>query len=338
MLLSYIKKNPFFLAPMAGVTDFPFRSFMREMGCGVITTELISAKAIKARNEKTFNLMKFAEIQKPLGIQIFGEEASILAEAAQIAEQTGADFIDLNLGCPVSKIVKNGAGSALLKDLNRLAQILNTMKSSLSIPLSIKIRTGWNEDHLNAKEVVKIAYNEGCSWVTIHGRTRAQAYTGKANWAYIKEVKETAPLPIIGNGDLDSAEYSVKALKWSDCDGVMIGRGTLYNPLIFRESLMLLNNENTKKYDSSKDSLVLIEHLAKHLESFYDERLFLLQIKKFSSWFSNGFSNSTHFRKTLFQEKNKEKVLNLIKEFFKTHQLSFSKPARHEPFLMQGHG
>ena len=339
MLLDYIKKNPFFLAPMAGVTDAPLRSFMREMGCGIITTELISARAIQEQNLKTKKLMTFTKSQRPIGIQIFGEEEKTLAEAAQFIEQMGVDFVDLNLGCPVSKIVKKGAGSALLKDLKLLAEILNTIKSAISIPLSVKIRTGWDENNLNAKEVAQIAYNEGCSWITIHGRTRAQAYSGKSNWPYIKEVKKTATLPVIGNGDLDSSEHAIEALRFSGCEGVMIGRGALYNPWIFEEALELLQKDKTSSLPiPQKDPLILVEKLKVHLEDFYDERLFLLQIKKFSSWFSNGFSNSTHFRKILFQEKNKEKTLDLIREFFTTHPAPFKKPARHEPFLMQGHG
>ena len=335
MLSTYIKKHPFFLAPMAGVTDNPFRSFMREMKCGIITTELISARALKENNEKTKKLMEFKEAQRPIGIQIFGEEADVLKEGAQKVEDAGADFVDLNLGCPVSKIVKKGAGSALLKDLNQLQKILNQIKSNISIPLSIKIRTGWDENHLNAQEVVKIAYNEGCSWVTIHGRTRAQAYSGKANWHYIKEIKQDAPLPIIGNGDLGSAERTVEALKFSSCDGVMIGRGCLHNPWIFQESLALLEG---KSLNFKKDPRILVQQLKTHLENFYDERLFLIQIKKFSSWFSNGFSNSTHFRKILFQEKEKEKVMDLIMQFFEANPTSFKKPPQYEPFLMQGHG
>ena len=232
-LQTYIKENPFFLAPMAGVTDQPFRSFMREMGCGVMTSELVSARALQENNKRSLQLMQFEESQRPYGIQIFAEDPLIIGEGAKRAEEFGADFIDLNLGCPVNKIVKKGAGSALLKDLKKLVKVLNVLKSSVKIPVSLKVRTGWDEKSLNADQVAHIAYQEGFEWMSIHGRTRAQAYSGKANWPYIKSVQSQTPLKIIGNGDLISGQQSYSALKFSNCFAVMIGRGCLNDPWIF---------------------------------------------------------------------------------------------------------
>lgn len=234
-LLEELKKTPFCLAPMAGITDHPFRSFMREMGCGIVTTELISAKSLQTGNEKSHKLMCFNESQRPIGVQIFGEELSALADSAQIVEQTGADFLDLNFGCPVSKIVKKGAGSAVLKDLVFLRKILQTVKKAVTIPVSIKVRTGWDQHSRNTCEIAHIAYNEGIVWLTIHGRTRAQAYSGKADWNYIAKVKKQSVIPVIGNGDLVNSEQILQLKKESECDGMMIGRGCLKNPWIFWE-------------------------------------------------------------------------------------------------------
>ena len=202
-LLGFLRKKPLLLAPMAGVTDFPFRSFMREMNSGILTTELVSAAAlVRGETKRTHRIAHFNPEQRPIGIQIFGETPDTLAEAAYRVEQMEADFVDLNLGCPVPKIVKKGAGSAVLKDLNLLSCILKAIRKKISIPLTIKVRTGWDENQRNSLKVSQVAYDEGCLWMTIHGRTRQQGYSGLADWNYIAEVKSQAPLPIIGNGDL----------------------------------------------------------------------------------------------------------------------------------------
>ena len=330
-----IRTNPFFLAPMAGVTDSPFRSFMREMGCGLITTELVSARGLKENHEKTRQLMKFEESQRPVGIQIFGESADDLGEGAQAGQDTGADFVDLNLGCPVNKIVKKGAGAALLKDLKTLTKVLRQMRSKTTLPLSLKVRMGWDQNSLNADEVAYIAYNEGFSWMTIHGRTRSQGYSGQADWNYIKSIKAKAPLPIIGNGDLKTARQALEKLNFSKCDGVMIGRGCLKNPWIFLEAKALLS----KRPESfNRDCRQLINRLKIHLEKFYDERLFLLQIKKFCAWFSAGIPHSSSFRKDLFSEKDRNRVMELIEEFFDSSLSVPKEVGEYGPELMRGHG
>lgn len=333
MIEDYIKENPFFLAPMAGVTDKPFRSFMKNLDCGVITTELISARALLESNPKTRQLMERHKGTGPWGVQIFGHDPETLSQGAKEAEQTGPDFIDLNLGCPVNKIVKKGAGSALLKDLKTLGKILKKLRDSVSLPLSLKVRTGWNNNHRNALEVSYMAFNEGFSWVTIHGRSRAQGYSGAADWSYIKQVASQSKLPVIGNGDLNSAEQAVKALKSSHCRGVMIGRGCLSNPWIFKECLYQF-----KGIQFIPESLKeLIEKLSLELESFYEDRIFLIQLKKFTAWFSTGLPNSALFRQKLFQLKEKSAIFDLISAFFETMEMSFFEK-KHEPFLKHGHG
>lgn len=334
-LLRELNKNPFLLAPMAGVTDFPFRSFMREMGCGIITTELVSAKSLQIGNERSNKLMSFNENQRPVGVQIFGEELAALSEAAQIVEQSGADFIDLNFGCPVPKIVKKGAGSAVLKDLSFLRKILKTVKKSVSIPVSIKVRTGWDHHSRNTHEITKIAHDEGIIWLTIHGRTRSQAYSGQADWSYITEVKKQSSIPVIGNGDLTKREQVLKLKEKSHCDGMMIGRGCLKNPWIFQEVKKMYNNT---KEETKNSYMNVLSRLKYHLENFYDEKMFLLQYKKFSCWYSAGFPDSAHFRKTAFQNKNKEEVLNLVESYFSRIDFNQKQEIAYEPALMQGHG
>ena len=328
-LLKELKKNPYFLAPMAGVTDSPFRSFMKEMGCGIVTTELVSAKSIQMQNPKSSELMHFDPIQKPVGIQIFGEEPKDFAGAAAIVENTGADFIDLNFGCPVSKIIKKGAGSAILKDLPRLRKILKSIREASTLPVSIKIRTGWDSQSKNAEQVLQIAAGEGIMWITIHGRTRAQAFSGEADWNYITQIAKNSSIPIIGNGDLTNAEQVLHLHIKSHCQGMMIGRGSLKNPWIFKQIRQLPIQKNYTQ---------VLERLKYYLENFYNDRLFLLQYKKFCSWFSSGFQDSSLFRKNLFQHREKDDILSLIKNYFNSVQQMQKKNTAYDPSLMQGHG
>ena len=335
-LLNYLRDRPLLLAPMAGVTDYPFRAFMRGMNCGILTTELVSATALVRQN--THTSQRYAQIsqnQQPVGIQIFGEDALELSEAAQIVEKMGANFVDINLGCPVPKIVNKGAGSAILKNLSLLAQILKSIKSKINIPLTIKIRTGWDDLHRNALEVVRLAHSEGCLWVTIHGRTRAQGYSGLADWDYIAELKNQSPLPIIGNGDLIHPQQIKDIFLRTRCDALMIGRGALKNPWIFNETYDLLSN---KKNQYEKNIRKVLQDLFHHLDDFHNEKMALIQFKKFATWFSSGYSNSTVFRKTIFQIKEKQEILDYALDYFKEISGETKEHQPYEAFLMRGHG
>jgi nifR3 family TIM-barrel protein len=329
-LLENLRANPFVLAPMAGITDRPFRSFMREMGCGVVVSELVSATGLKFSSAKTRKLMEFEPSQHPVGIQLFGETLEHLSEAAKIVEQMGADFVDLNFGCPVPKVVNKGAGSACLRDLNKLRDVIRATKSAVTIPVTIKVRTGWDQGTRNSHEVVQVAHDEGVTWVAIHGRTRAAAYTGLADWEYIHEVKRTSPLPVLGNGDINSAATAVRRLQESGCDGVMIGRGCLKNPRIFCEA---------REGRLQPGSLApVLARLQEHLEAFYDERLMLLQMRKFAAWYSSGFPGAAQFRKDLFQLQGRGDVLGRISDFYAGIGDFTPADTSHEPFLMGGHG
>ncbi len=333
-LIKQLEKNPFVLAPMAGVTDNAFRSLMKSLGAHIVLTELVSAHGIEHKNETTLQLLKFSKTQSPIGVQIFGEEPQSMGRAAAIVEEMGYDFVDINFGCPVKKIVKKGAGSAVLKDLNQLRSILKAVRSSIEIPLTIKIRIGWDEDSKNASKVCHIAYNEGVTWVAIHGRTRSQGYSGKADWSYIKQTKIESQIPIIGNGDIITAKQAVDTIIQSQCDGVMIGRGCIKRPWILKEALHLYQNK--KKDLGVQDPIYVIQNLHYYLTKDLDEYKVLLQMKKFISWFSSGYSQSKLFRKELFQIKNIEQLMNYSQMYFE----KVKSLAREEEsdFMMGGHG
>lgn len=332
-----LQQNPFVLAPMAGITDHAFRSFMKKLGTSVVITELVSANGIEYKSERTMNLMSFDETQRPVGIQLFGEDPEILARGAQVCESMGCDFVDLNFGCPVPKVVKKGAGSGMLRDLELLARVLHAVKSAVKIPVTIKIRTGWDANTRNAQEVCKIAYNEGISWVAIHGRTRAQAYSGLADWDFIAEVKAKAQLPILGNGDILTPIQAVRRMKETGCDGVMIGRGSLKNPHIFVDALSLWRGEEPSK-ELRRDYVSLFQDLHHAIVARCDEHITGIQLRKFAAWFSTGYPGASQFRKNLFQSKSTDEVLKIALEFFEGIGTIEQEDTSHEEFLMGGHG
>ncbi len=221
---------------MAGITDMPFRRLMKRMGAGCVISEFVSARAIVSSPKRAGRYLQYHEEERPVGIQIFGDDAPVLAEAAKIVEGTGVDFVDINLGCPVPKVTKNGGGSAWLCRPIELASMLRTVRSSIKVPLTIKIRTGWDSNSINCDEIVRVAKEEGIEWVAIHGRTRTQGYAGLSDWDAIRNVADQKILPILGNGDIVSGPLAAARLITSNCQGVMIGRGALKNPWIFAEA------------------------------------------------------------------------------------------------------
>jgi tRNA-dihydrouridine synthase B len=336
-LLEQLRKNPFVLAPMAGITDHAFRTFMKAKAASVVITELVSSAGIEYSSDRTFKLMSYDETQRPIGIQLFGEEPELMAKAAVVAQERGADFIDLNFGCPVPKVTKKGAGSAILKDLPHMVLMISTIKKAIRIPLTIKIRTGWDDKTRNADEVLKIAANEGVTWVAIHGRTRAQGYSGLADWNYIAEVKSRAKIPVLGNGDILTAPQAVFRLRESACDGVLIGRGCLKNPYIFADALALWQG---LKLDSTleRDYVSLYRQLHQVLIAHCDERLIPIQLKKFAAWFATGYAGAAQFRRSIFQTKSTDEVLEASLKFFATVGTLEQEDTSKDGFLMGGHG
>ncbi len=333
-LLGQLRLNPFVLAPMAGITDHAFRSFMKRHKAGIVVSELVSSDGIEYGSERTLRLLNFDESQRPVGLQLFGDDPAVLGRAARVCEDKGADFVDLNFGCPVPKVVKKGAGSAVLKDMDQLKRILAGVKAAVKIPVTIKIRTGWEQNSRNADEVCRIAFNEGITWVAIHGRTRAQGYSGLADWEYIQRVKASSPLPVLGNGDIHTANAAVARLQTSGCDGVLIGRGCLKNPNIFAQALAIYSQVEApiKTIDS------MFDDLHEHLRAHCDDHLVGLQLKKFASWYSAGYPGASSFRKAIFQTKETSAVLSTAKEFFAAMPVAQQLDTSQEAFLMGGHG
>lgn len=343
-LLSALKANPFVLAPMAGITDRSFRTIMRNLGCGPVITELVSAHGIEFNSKKTIDLMAFDEVQRPFAIQLFGETPEILANAAKFAQEFGADFVDLNFGCPVPKVVKKGGGSAILKDLPRVAETFKTVKSAISIPLTVKIRTGWDENSRNADQVAHIAYEEGLSWVAIHGRTRSAGYSGWADWDYIAEVKAKSKIAILGNGDIATAQQAVDRMLSSGVDGVMIGRGCLKNPWIFKDSVSLWHSRGQNRLESPsmgarpQDFRGLFLTMKQTFEQNLDEKITMIQLRKFASWYSSGYPGAAQFRKTIFNTQTIEETMQNALSFFADMQVCQQADTSAEAFLMGGHG
>lgn len=336
-LIQHLKKNPFVLAPMAGITDMPFRLLMKQLGAGLVVSELVSANGIKYAGEKTLKLLEFNEAERPVGLQLFGEDLEALKLAAQKVEALGADFVDLNFGCPVKKVVQKGAGSAILKDLNQLRLVLRTVKAAVTIPVTIKIRTGWEQTQRNAVDVTKIAHDEGITWVAIHGRTRSQGYSGLADWEYIASVKAVSPVPIIGNGDILSAEQAESRWRTSGCDGVMIGRGCLKNPWIFQEAQNIVSGHNPE-VGIDYNYLLLFSRMKSLLEKTHDERTVMIQLRKFSMWYSAGFPESSAFRKEIFSTRTAQETYDRILDYYSQLELGHKLDTSHEEFLMGGHG
>jgi nifR3 family TIM-barrel protein len=334
-LLTFLQQRPFVLAPMAAITDSPFRSFMKEMGAGIVITELISATGLEFDSSKTKELMKFTPDQHPVGVQLFGENPEHVARAAQYVEKMGADFVDLNFGCPVPKVVKRGAGAAMLKDLMAMEKLLRKVVSSVKIPVTIKIRTGWDANSRNAKEVVKLAYDQGITWVTIHGRTRAQGYEGFADWDYIAEVKSSSKVPVIGNGDVVDPMQANKLLKSSGCDGIMIGRGALKNPFLIAQAQALYSNTEPR---IEMNYIKAIQRLYEVLHREYSGRLVEIQFKKLVTWFATGFPYAAQLRKQLFQTQDVAGAYRLAIEFFTKIELGARENKNNQGFLMGGHG
>lgn len=336
-ILEALKANPFVLSPMAGITDHAFRTFMRRLGAGVVVTELVSAAGIEHKSERTMKLMSFEEVQRPVGIQLFGEDPEQMAKAAKIVEDMGADFVDLNFGCPVPKVTKKGAGSAMLKDLEAMQKLLSAVVAAVDIPVTIKIRTGWDSTSRNAIDVCNVAYNEGIEWVAIHGRTRAQAYAGLADWDFIAEVKSQAKLPVLGNGDIHGPAQAVSRLRESGCDGVLIGRGALKNPYIFQDALALWQGQALPD-SSQRNFRTLFVQLYEILAAHCDDHITQIQLKKFAAWFATGYPGAAQFRKNLFQSKAVDDIMASALEFFATVNNFQQEDTSGEAFLMGGHG
>lgn len=322
---------------MAGITNSPFRRLMREAGSSLVVSELVSANGIEYASQRTMDLLKFHETERRVGLQIFGEDQENLVKACRVVESLGADFVDLNLGCPVPKVVKKGAGSAMCRNPVELGKILSAMVESVKIPVTIKIRTGWDAESKNALECVRVAADAGVKWVAIHGRTRAQGYSGNADWDFIGNVKAKSSLPIIGNGDVTTAQIAVERYKTYGVDGVMIGRGALRNPFIFEQARDLLSGREPRAATAER-LLGFIEKQRVFLEESFNQKGALLHGRKFLAWYSAGYPGSAEFRKKVFHTESPDDLWWIAKDFFEKSTRGRDFAFMDEPFLMGGHG
>ncbi len=330
-------EHPFVLAPMAGITNSPFRRLMRRLKSSMVVSELVSANGIEYASEKTFDLLRFHEEERVIGLQIFGEDAAILCRAAQVVEKLGADFVDLNLGCPVPKIVKKGAGSAMCRNPAALGAILEAMVKSVKIPVTIKIRTGWDSESRNALAVVRVAADAGVSWVAIHGRTRAEGYSGAADWDFIGNIKAKSPIPILGNGDVMNAEMAVHKWKTYGVDAILIGRAALRNPFIFEQALAVARGESYELATANR-YVQLIDEQQKMLHEVYPPRSAMIHARKFLAWYSAGFPGCHEFRSKVFSCLSPDELWAESREFFEKSTRERDMKFLSQPFLMGGHG
>lgn len=299
-------KNNVFLAPMAGITDMAYRLICKEFGAGLTYTEMVSAKGIYYNDEKTQLLTKVDERERPVAIQIFGSDPDIMADVAQKMSEK-AEIIDINMGCPAPKVVKNDDGSKLMLNPQLIDEITYKVVKASKVPVTVKIRKGWNDSNVNAIEIAQILEKNGISAVAVHGRTREQFYSGNADWDIIKKVKQSVNIPVIGNGDVVDFESAEKMVKYTGCDAVMIGRAALGNPWIFKEVL-----ERQKVEVSPKE---LFKVISKHYDLLTDlkgEYIAVREMRKHISWYIKGLSSATQIRKQINELESKEEVINLL--------------------------
>ena len=309
-------KNAIALAPMAGVTDLPFRLLCKEQGCGLMYTEMVSAKALLYKNRNTKPLLETRPEEEPVAVQLFGSDPEIMSEMALQLEEGPYAIIDVNMGCPVPKIVNNGEGSALMKDPKLVEQILTALVRAIDKPVTVKIRKGFDDDHVNAVEIAKIAEACGVAAVAVHGRTRAQYYSGQADWDIIAQVKDAVKIPVIGNGDVDSPEKAKAILEQTGCDGVMIGRAAEGNPWIFREVVSYLTDGTIPARPTNREKRELIlRHAALQLE-YKGEYTGVREMRKHLSWYTVGMPHSAHFRQAINTMEKMDELIRGVHDIF----------------------
>lgn len=328
--------SPLLLAPMSSICKAPFRLLMEDLGAGGTVSELISATGIFYKNQQTLDMLYIDPREKNVGLQIFGDDADHMNFAALVAQEKGAKFVDINMGCPVRKVVTKGAGSALLREPLALAPYLQTIKKGLKIPLTIKIRTGWCSQ--NAEEVLKVAEGEGVEFVAVHGRTREQQYRGKADWDYLEKLATSSALPIIGNGDLHSPALLRERLSLTRCPSLMVGRGSLRNPFIFSEAYAEPGPEPLFKGEDYFEAIQRFHHYLQQDQSVDNERKLLVQFRKMVLWFSAGFPHAVKFRGSIFQIDSLPDVLNITQDFFLSLGAQRKAIDPQEAFMNGGHG
>ena len=310
-------ENNLILAPMAGVTNLPFRIVCKDYGAGMVCTEMASAKAMFHNDQKTKRLFNTEGEKRPISFQVFGSELESMAYAVKYMSDF-ADIIDINMGCPAPKVVKNGDGSKLLLDLKKAQEIIETAVKNSKVPVTVKFRKGWDKENIVAVNIAQIAEQAGASAVTIHGRTRSEFYTGKADWDIIKKVKQSVNIPVIGNGDIVDEESALQMFEQTGVDGIMIGRGSFGNPWIFRNIKHYLETGEKLPQPTNNEKLEVME---KHIELAVKEKgedVAIKELRKHIAWYTKNLKNSSEFRNSINKVEKKEELIRKLEEYFKT--------------------
>ena len=309
------KKVPLMLAPMAGVTDSAFRIIVREVSGynGLMFSEMVSSTGLHYKSQKTFEMLQFTEAELPISVQLFGSNPDYVAEAAQYVSQLkNVSAIDFNLGCPAPKIVKNGEGSALMKNPELTAEILRTIRRSTTLPVSVKMRLGFDSEHINAIEIAKIAEEAGVDSITVHGRTRDQFYAGAADWSAIAKVKQSVNIPVIANGDVRDFDSLDEIIKVANCDGVMIGRAAMGNPWIFKRLRRYLDTGERLPAPTVEDKFKILRRHLDLLLEFKGEYVGIREMRKHAAWYTKGLSGGSELRDKFNNAQTKSDFINII--------------------------
>ena len=307
-------KNNLILAPMAGVTDLPFRLLCKEQGAGLLCMEMVSAKAIYFNNKNTEELLTIEDREPPVSLQLFGSDPDIISEMAKKIENRPFSILDINMGCPVPKVAGNGEGSALMKNPKLVEEIVSKTAKAIKKPVTVKIRKGFDDEHINAVEIARIAESAGAAAVAVHGRTREQYYSGKADWDIIRQVKEAVKIPVIGNGDVTSPEAARQLMETTGCDGIMIGRGAQGNPWIFRQILHWMETgEEEPKPDLEEVKAMILRH-ARMLVEYKGAYTGIREMRKHVAWYTAGYPNSAKLRARVNEIESLEALEHLIQE------------------------
>jgi len=313
---SVVLDNITVLAPLAGISNLPFRLLAKEAGCALVYSEMISSNGLVHNSVKTHELLDSRPAEKPLSVQIFGSDRSLMAEAATIVESSGADILDINLGCAVKKVLKTGSGAALMKEPQKVEAILKAIRRTVKIPLTIKIRTGWDSSGYQALKIAEIAQSCGVNAITVHPRTATQGFRGKADWSLIAAIKNIASIPVIGNGDIVKPEDVLKMQNQTGCDAVMIGRAAIGNPWIFSQVLELIRDNKVSFPDPSRRFEIMTQYLRSSVKYFGEERAIWMMRSRLG-WFVKGLRYSSKFRESIKQISTEKQALTYIEEYRK---------------------
>jgi tRNA-dihydrouridine synthase B len=316
-----VLKNNVILAPMAGITDITYRTICKEFDPALVYTEMVSAKGLYYKDVKTTQLMKINYNNRPVSLQIFGSDPDIMAYVVEnyINERTDIDIVDINMGCPAPKIVKNGDGSALMKEPELAGQIINKIKKISNKPVTAKIRAGWDSNNINAPEFAKILECNGADLIAVHGRTREQFYSGKADYNVIKAVKSSVSIPVVGNGDIFSPEDAIDMLESTNCDGVMVARGILGNPWLLLNTIKMVEGRDDFVNPTPKDKIEMLKKHMSLLNEEIDEKIAVLEMRKHAGWYTKGMKNSSDIRNNINKITSSNELINLLDSYLKNY-------------------